>query len=132
MACALQYFFQNAKHTIEIQSNVTTQDADGFISSEWQTIHTLRAAIKPLSNTKSGLENVSGGQNKSIATHIILIRYQEDLKSTKLAGACRVAYDGRLMNVLYLNNLAIDMKNEGKFYQQLMCEENSGGVESNG
>lgn len=111
---------------IEIQSNAHTTDPDGWQSSDWTTLHTVRAAIKPI----NGNEVFAGGQLQSRASHKILIRYQSDLADIKESGAYRVLFDNRIMGILYVNNLAIDLKNEGKFYQQLVVEENSG--ESNG
>lgn len=125
MACDLNYFFANAKSSVQIQSKSIEQDPDGFQTNDWQTLYSGRAVVKPL----SGNETFSNGQLQSRASHKVLIRYQEALADTKAGGACKVILGSRMMNVLYVNNLDITRNIEGKFYQMLFCEENATEVE---
>jgi hypothetical protein len=39
-----------------------------------------------------------------------------------------VSYDGRLFGVQSIKNLDDDLKTEGKFFQELLCEENGSDI----
>ena len=118
MACA--NFRTDANHRIVIQSMNNSADAYGGEAVTWQTQSTVWAAITPL----SGNEVFRQDQNQSMVKTKMTVRYQSALKDTSDVGAYRVLYDGRIFPVKYVTNYADDMKNEGKSFQVLYCQEN--------
>ena len=98
-----------------------TADDYGGETVTWQTQSTVWAAIKPM----SGREIVSQEQNESKVTSKFIIRYQSALKDTALTASYRISYDGRIFPIKYIINYDENMKDEGKQYQLLLCEENA-------
>ena len=113
-----------AKNRITIQSPTETVDAYGARSVSWATQSTVWAQIIP----NSGREFYAQGAVQSRYTHKILIRYQAALKGITTISDYRVSFDGRLFGVQGIRNLDADMKTEGRFFQELLCEENGADV----
>jgi SPP1 family predicted phage head-tail adaptor len=114
-------FRKKANHRVVIQSMSNTGDDYGGESVSWQTQSTVWAAMMPL----SGREVFAQDQDQSMVKTKIIIRYQSALKNTATTGAYRVSYDGRIFPVRYVMNVDTNMKDEGKAYQILYCEENA-------
>jgi len=115
-----------AKNRITIQSPTETVDAYGARTVSFATQSTVWAQITP----NSGREIFAQGAIQSRYTHKILIRYQAELKNIAVISDYRVSFDGRLFSIQAIKNLDDDMKSEGKFFQELLCEEN--GADTNG
>lgn len=117
-----------ASHKITIQEYTFTSDDYGGSTTGWVTQSTVFAMIKPI----SGREVFQSDQAQSRVTSKMVIRYQSALKNTAETGKYRVSYDGRLFPVKYVRNLDDDMKNEGKAFQELLCEENAATEDDDG
>lgn len=126
MSCNSNYFLNNATSSIDIQQYVTSEDPNGFLSSNWVTLFpNVRGAITPL----NGGEVFQNGQLQSRASHKVLFRYKPELADTKVTSSYRLLLDGRVLSVLYINNLHLDLKREGKFYQEFTVQENGSEVQ---
>ena len=66
------------RYRIEIQDYKSTQDADGFETREWMTVHTVWADIAPV----SGKEYMASNRETAEITNKIYIRFRSDIKST--------------------------------------------------
>ena len=119
-------FNSKARNRIIIQSPTETVDAYGARTTTFATQSTVWAQIIP----NSGREIFAQGAVQSRYTHKIIIRYQAALKNITAISDYRVSFDGRLFEVQSIKNLDADMKTEGRFFQELLCEEN--GSDTNG
>lgn len=113
-----------AKNRITIQSPTETVDAYGGRTTSFTTHSTVWAQITPV----SGRELFNQGAVQSRLSHKVLIRYQASLKDIKSSSDYRISFDGRLFGVQGIRNLDADMKTEGRFFQELLCEENGADV----
>ena len=66
------------RYRIEIQDYKSTQDADGFETREWMTVHTVWADIAPV----SGKEYMASNRETAEITNKIYIRFRSGIKST--------------------------------------------------
>ena len=66
------------RYRIEIQDYKSTQDADGFETREWMTVHTVWADIAPV----SGKEYMASNKETAEITNKIYIRFRSGIKST--------------------------------------------------
>ena len=66
------------RYRIEIQDYKSTQDADGFETREWMTVHTGWADIAPV----SGKEYMASNKETAEITNKIYIRFRSGIKST--------------------------------------------------
>lgn len=114
-------FRMGANNKITIQVNTPSSDDYGGRSESWATETTPFAMIEPL----SGRELFELDAKRSRVTHRFTIRYQAALKSVVEATKRRISFDGRLFSIQHSRNLDVDMKGEGKQYQQLYAVENS-------
>lgn len=121
MVCSRD-FLSNAKHKITIQAPAQTADVYGAFVTTWGTQSTVFAQILPLSGRELFLQE----QNQSKVSAKFIIRYQSALKDTKDTVKKRILFDGRYYSIKFIQNLAEDMKNEGRVYQMLYVEENGG------
>ena len=119
MVCC-ESFTAEAKHRIKVQSNTLTADGTGGFTSDWTTVSTLWAVVRP----KSGREIFTQGQDQSKVTHEVIIRYQSSFANTKDFAAYRILIENRIHAIKHVKNLASDFKNLGKEYQQILTEEN--------
>jgi SPP1 family predicted phage head-tail adaptor len=119
-------FSSKARNRIIIQKPTETVDSYGGRTTSFTTHSTVWAQITPT----SGRELFAQGAVQSRLSHKILIRYQASLKDVKASSDFRISYDGRLFGVQGIRNLDTDMKTEGRFFQELLCEEN--GADING
>ena len=69
------------RYRIEIQDYKSTQDADGFETREWMTVHTVWADIAPV----SGKEYMASNKETAEITNKIYIRFRSGIKSTIMA-----------------------------------------------
>ena len=60
------------RYRIEIQDYKSTQDADGFETREWMTVHTVWADIAPV----SGKEYMASNKETAEITNKIYIRFR--------------------------------------------------------
>ena len=121
MTCEFQSV---AKNRIVIQKPTETVDAYGARTVSFSTQSTVWAQIIP----NSGREIFAQGAIQSRYTHKIIIRYQSDLKNITAISDYRVSYDGRFFGINAIKNLDVDFKTEGKFFQELLCEENGSDI----
>jgi len=119
-------FNSKARNRITIQSPSDSGDSYGGRTASFSTQSTVWAQITPVSSR----EMFGQGAIQSKVTHKILIRYQAALKDVKTSSDYRISFDGRFFGVLGIRNLDADMKTEGRFFQELLCEEN--GADING
>lgn len=112
-------FVSKARHRIVVQSATETPDDAGGRSTVWTDLLTVWAAIE----TKNGKEVFLSSQLQSRVDAVITIRFQSSLADTTTAAAKRVKFGTRIYNVKYVKNLADDLKNEGRVFQQLLCVE---------
>ena len=66
------------RYRIEIQDYKSTQDAAGFETREWMTVHTVWADIAPV----SGKEYMASNRETAEITNKIYIRFRSGIKST--------------------------------------------------
>lgn len=66
------------RYRIEIQDYKSTQDADGFETREWMTVHTVWVDIAPV----SGKEYMASNRETAEITNKIYIRFRSGIKST--------------------------------------------------
>lgn len=117
-------FNSKARNRIVIQQPSETVDSYGGRTTSFTTHSTVWAQIIPV----SGRELFGQGAVQSRLSHKILIRYQSSLKDITTSSDYRVSFDGRLFGVQGVRNLDADMKTEGRFFQELLCEENGADV----
>ena len=65
------------RYRIEIQDYKSTQDADGFETREWMTVHTVWADIAPV----SGKEYMASNRETAEITNKIYIRFRSEIES---------------------------------------------------
>lgn len=97
------------RHQIEIQRYTETQNDFGEVIEEWNTLHTVRASIAPL----SGKEYFASKQVNAETTHQVYIRYISGLKP-----ADRILFNGRIFNILNILNYK-----EKNVSLELLCTE---------
>lgn len=114
-------FVGEAVHRIALYTYTSTISDTGGENITWNLPVNLWAAIKPA----SGRELFQYGNLDSRVSHVITIRYRADLKNTASAAKNKIVYDERTFVINYIKNLDESLKNEGKYYQQLICEENA-------
>lgn len=117
-------FNSKARNRIVIQSPTETVDSYGARTVSFSTQSTVWAQIIP----NSGREIFAQGAIQSRYTHKIIIRYQSALKNITSISDYRVSFDGRLFGIQAIKNLDADFKTEGKFFQELLCEENGSDI----
>lgn len=110
-----------AKHRIDIQSNVLTSDDYGGADGAWTSLGKFWAMIEPL----SGREVFASEQLQSRVTHKMTIRYQSSFANTKDFSKYRIVFNSRYFNIRYVRNLDASMKFEGKEFQEFQVEENA-------
>lgn len=110
-----------ATDRILIQSPSETTDSYGGRTFTWANVGTYWAAIVPV----SGRELFAQQSNQSRATHKMTIRYVAAFKDIKTISDYRVSFDGRYFALRAVRNLHMDMKSEGKDFQELLVEENA-------
>ena len=120
MKCTCNNWSKLARHRVIIQTNSRTTDNHGSYTDSWGSNVSVWAVIEP----RGGSEIFESQQQQSRVSHVFIIRYQSSLKDTGVAMQRRITYDGRVFDVKYINNLAEDMKNEGKVFQKLGVMEN--------
>ena len=117
-------FAANAKLKVSIQNQSSANDSYGGQTTTWVEVLKAWAVMTPI----RGNELFRSDQLQSRVTHKIIIRYKSDFANTRDFGAYRIVYDSRIFNIKYVHNLDDVLKNEGKVYQQLVCEENDAEV----
>lgn len=114
-------FVNEADKKVDLYSYTTTISDTGGENVTWALLGSYWAAIKPA----SGREVFQYGNLDSRVSHVITIRYQAALKNTASSAKNKIIYDGRTFVINYIKNFDESMKLEGKYYQQLICEENA-------
>lgn len=97
------------RHQIEIQRYTEIQNDYGEITQTWNTIHTMRASVNPL----SGKEYFASQQINAEVTHKVYIRYVADIKPSD-----RILFNTRIFNITSIINYQ-----ERNITLELMCIE---------
>lgn len=111
---------KEANHRIIIQKKVLVDDDIGGHDVTWTDLYTVWAQIKPISGREVHFQK----QDQSRINSKFVIRYKKELKDTATVAQYRISYDDRVFPIKYSRNLADDMKNEGKQFQELVTVEN--------
>lgn len=101
------------RHRITLQKQINVQNDYGATVTQWQTVATVWAEIKPI----SGREYFSAQQVQSEITTQIWIRYRNDVVPTM-----RVAHNGKYYEIISVLN-----HNGRNTSLQLMCKDNPNG-----
>lgn len=98
------------RHRITIQQDSgTTVDASGHPTASWTDVRTVWASVQPL----GGLERWRANQMQAETTHLITIRYQDNIttKMRALFQGDRYLY---FLDVLNLNERNIELQIQAK------------------
>ena len=123
-------FIKYARYRINIEKQVLGDDAFGGQTAVWQNVNDpamhYMAWIKPLSTQ----EQVLNQQLRSKCTHKFIIRYDSKLANTKVTGAYRIVFSGRVYNIEGIKNFDNTMKNYGTIYHEITAIENQAEYDS--
>jgi SPP1 family predicted phage head-tail adaptor len=120
MANCNNNFATEAKHQIKIQQPIETADGSGGFVAVWEDITTCFAKVE----TASVYESVQSKANQSEVTHKITIRYRSEFANTAEIAKYRIILDGRIHSIQGVNNLDLDQKSYGKFFNKFSTRDN--------
>ena len=103
-------------HRVTVQSRTTTTDAYGQQLDTWSDLATVWANIKPI----GGRERLRAMAMESTLTHTVMVRYRAAFTPPILMGARRIAYQGRIFNIVAARDV-----DEGRTHIIFDCTEGS-------
>ena len=118
-------FTKNANDRIVIREQTLTSDDYGGQSTTWTTVTTVWAWIKPI----YVYEWFRDGQLQSQGNWHMIIRYNSLFKDTKDFAANSITFDGRVYNIIGVENLDESLKNYGTEYQRILVMDNGPEIE---
>ena len=97
------------RHPITLQSQGTSRDSGGGVSSGFSDIATVYADIRP----KNGKEVYKQGKLIGSVTHEVTVRYRTDISN-----ATRISFDNKTLNIRAMLN-----EDQRDRFLKLLCEE---------
>lgn len=116
-------FPKKANYQIVIRSQSLVGDAYGGQANTWTTAATVWSWVRPIPDFNVS-EQVKNGQLQAIATHKMIIRYNDSFKDIKSFAPNSISFDGRIFDILSIKNFDKTLKNYGTEFQEMLTVDN--------